>query len=1015
MTENVRDEMERLRDEIRRHNHAYFVLDRPEISDAEYDALFQRLLRLETEHPQWVFEDSPTQRVGAAPAVGFPAVEHTVPMRSLANAFDEDEVRAFDRRVLDLLDQEAVEYVAEPKLDGLSVEIVYERGRLVRGSTRGDGRIGEDVTSNLKTIRSLPLRLRAEGERIPERLEVRGEVYIDRADLGRLNQVREEAGEARFANPRNLAAGSLRQLDPGVTAQRPLKLYLYDIGIIEGMEIRSQSELLTWLPRLGLRVNPLYRVCSGIEEALAFYRDIREGRARLAYEADGVVIKVDSFALRERLGAIHRSPRWAIAAKFPAEQAETRLLDIGVQVGRTGVLTPVAVLAPVRVGGVEVTSATLHNEDEVLRKDLRIGDTVIVQRAGDVIPQVVAAKAGVRTGDERIFSMPARCPVCCSEVVRLPDEVAHRCINSSCPARIKQSIWHFVSKGGLDVDGLGIKIIEQLVERGVVARLGDLFRVDRETLIDLERMGPKSADNLLSALARAREVPLPRFLFALGIPEVGVRTAEILSETFASLATLRSATFDDLTAIPEIGPRTAEAIVRFFGSDENGSMVEDLLAGGLVVQNGSRGVSGDGPLAGRRFVFTGTLGSMTRAEAGDRVQAMGGTVGGSVSRQIDYVVVGDDPGSKADKARELGVTTLGEDEFLELILAVMAEETLLDLEYERLVVWLADRGEPAYRAQQIWQAIYRDLVARPSEMKTLPLGLRESLGESFEPWFPEVVDEQRSGDRRTRKALLCLRDGQTVEAVLMDYEDRETVCVSTQVGCAMGCAFCATGRSGFTRNLTSGEIVAQVLWAAVAARAGGARLTHVVYMGMGEPFANYEATVASLHRLNDPRGFGLGARSFTVSTVGLVPGIDRFADEPIQANLAVSLHAGDDETRGYLIPASETFPVEAILDACRRYNRENEPPCHVRGGADRRDQRFSGPCGDPQPAPSRLAVPCQRDSAHPSPGIGWRPSPRDRVAGFARFLNAAGIPTTVRHSMGGEIRAGCGQLRSRPR
>lgn len=661
----VKREIEELRERIRHHNYLYYVLDRPEISDAEYDALFRRLQELEEEHPELVTPDSPTQRVGAPPAEGFKTAVHTVPMLSLGNAFSTDELREFDRRVRKLLDADEVIYIAEPKLDGLSVELVYRNGALVQGSTRGDGVNGEDVTLNLRTIRSIPLRLRPLAGAVPTLLEVRGEVYIDKEDLASLNQKRKEEGLSPFANPRNLAAGSLRQLDPRVTGTRPLKIFCYDIGRAEGIRIETQEDLLKTLPKLGIRTNPLYRLCHGIEEAIAFYEDLREERESLPYEADGVVIKVNDFAARRIVGEVTRSPRWAIAGKFPAEQGITRVKDIIVQVGRTGVLTPVAVLEPVRVRGVEISHATLHNEDEVKRKDIRIGDTVIVERAGDVIPQVVGPLPERRTGAERPFVMPPTCPVCGSAVVRLEGEVAHRCVNISCPARIKESILHFVSKGGFDIDGFGAKLVDQLVDKGLVRRISEIFHLDRETLIGLERMGKKSAENLLTAIEESKSIPLSKFLFALGIPEVGEHTADLLAAAFPSLKDLIAAKEEDLLALPEVGPRTAEGIVDFFSNPSNKEMIAELLAAGVDLRGQVAPTSA--ALAGKRFVLTGTLSTMTRGEAGAQIKKRGGTVSSSVSARTDYVVVGENPGSKAQKARELNITTLTEDEFLSLL------------------------------------------------------------------------------------------------------------------------------------------------------------------------------------------------------------------------------------------------------------------------------------------------------------------------------------------------------------
>ncbi len=657
----------RLREAIQRHNYLYYVANAPEISDAEYDALLRRLNDLEAEHPELITPDSPTQRVGAQPSDAFSSVRHSVPMLSLSNAFSEQELRDFDRRVRGLLDIDTVRYVAEPKLDGLSVELVYRDGLFTRGSTRGDGRVGEDVTANLRTIRSIPLRLRNEEYDAPSLIEVRGEVYIEKEDLARLNRDREAEGVEPFANPRNLAAGSLRQLHPQVTAERPLKVYCYDVGRLDGLRIDSQQELLETLPRLGIRVNPLYAICEGIEDAVKFYERIEAEREDLPYEADGVVLKVDRFTDRRAAGQVSRSPRWAIAAKFPAEQQVTRLRDITVNVGRTGVLTPVAALEPVRIRGVEITSATLHNEDEIRKKDVRIGDLVVVQRAGDVIPQIVKSLPDQRTGEERPFSMPLVCPVCGSPVVRIEGEVAHRCLNASCPARLKQSLLHFVSKGALDVDGVGPKLVDQLVDRGIVTDVADLLKLDRERLIGLDHVGVKSAGNLLEAIEASKSISLARFLFALGIPGVGDHTARIVAEGFGTIDAVASADRNALAALPDVGPQTAEAIVKFFRTERNRAMIADLLSAGLSVASSSPASASSGPLDGRRFVFTGSLDAMTRDEATGRVRRLGGTVGSSVSRKTDYVVVGENPGAKAETARELDVEILSEDTFLKLL------------------------------------------------------------------------------------------------------------------------------------------------------------------------------------------------------------------------------------------------------------------------------------------------------------------------------------------------------------
>jgi len=668
MTEHsLHQEIEKLRNEIERHNHLYYVEANPEISDAEYDALFARLRDLEAAHPDLITPESPTQRVGAVPSQAFGSIEHSIPMLSLANAFDEEELLDFDRRVRSSLGVEEILYVAEPKLDGLSVELVYENGRLVSGSTRGDGRVGEDILANLKTIGSIPLRLRMHGEAVPQRLEVRGEVYIERAAFRALNHLRAQQGLDPFANPRNLAAGSLRQIDPRVTAERPLSIFCYDVGKVEGVEMASQHALLELLPRLGLRANPLYRICHGITSVLVFYHEMIARRNSLAYEVDGVVAKVDDFALRQRLGSIRRSPRWAIAGKFPAEHAITTLLDIDVSIGRTGVLTPVAVLEPVRVHGVEISNATLHNEDEILRKDLRIGDRVVIQRAGDVIPQVVRSLPELRNGTERRFMMPTTCPACSSTVYRAEGDAAHRCLNASCPARLSQSILHFVSKGALDIEGIGSKLVDQLVHRGLVRSPADLFRLDRETLIALERMGPTSADNLLQRLERAKSSPLSRLLFGLGIPGIGAHSAENLARRFPSIDALAAASEAELIAVDEIGPLTAHSILAFFRNPANAALLVDLETVGISPIAEMTVAIEEGALVGRRFVFTGTLATLTRQDASQLVKSMGGLVSSSVTQSTDFAVCGEKPGSKAERARELGIEILNEAQFLKLV------------------------------------------------------------------------------------------------------------------------------------------------------------------------------------------------------------------------------------------------------------------------------------------------------------------------------------------------------------
>jgi len=664
--EKIKQKIEELREEIRKHDYYYYVLNQPIISDAEYDRLFRELQELEEKYPQFITPDSPTQRVGAPPAEEFRPVRHAVPMLSLQNCFTEEEFLEWDRRVRRLLGGESPVYVCEPKLDGLSVELVYENGVFTVGATRGDGYVGEDVTQNLRTIKQVPLRLLSDEIPPPRLLEVRGEVYMEKEAFKRLNEERAKRGEPLFANPRNAAAGSLRQLDPNVTAQRPLKLFCYALGRVEGIAIRSQEELLITLSKLGLPVNPLWRRCETPEEAIAFYHELLERRDNLPYEADGMVVKVNDFAQREVLGEVSRAPRWAIAFKFPAEEATTRVVDIVVQVGRTGALTPVAILEPVEVSGVTVSRATLHNEDEVRRKDVRIGDWVVVRRAGEVIPEIVKSIPERRTGKEREFRMPDRCPVCGGPVVRPPGEVIHRCENLSCPARIKEAIRHFASRRAADIEGLGEKLVDQLVDKDLVRRISDLYKLRKEDLVVLERMGEKSAQNLLEQIERSKGISLARLIYALGIRYVGEHIAEVLAEHYPSLEALSRASYDELVQIPEIGPRIAQSIVDFFRNPENQRLIAELRAAGLdpkEVREEKRG----GPLAGKTFVFTGRLSAFTREEARRLVEELGGRVASSVSRKVDYVVVGEDPGSKLDRARELGIPTLTEEEFRKLV------------------------------------------------------------------------------------------------------------------------------------------------------------------------------------------------------------------------------------------------------------------------------------------------------------------------------------------------------------
>ena len=653
-------EVEQLRREINEHNVRYYVHDAPTISDADYDRLFRRLIELEERHPELRSASSPTQRVGAAPAERFGAVRHSETMLSLDNAMSVDEFREFDARVRRLLRRdEPVEYVAEPKLDGLAVEVVFLDGELAIASTRGDGVTGEDVTPNVRTIRSVPLRLAAAASRpLPRRLEVRGEVILPHRAFQQINAERAEAGEPPFANPRNAAAGSLRQLDSRITAKRPLELFFHSAGAVEGAAFDSHAEFLGALREWGLKVNPLNRVCRGADELIAYQADIAAQRDELGYEVDGVVAKVNSIALQRRLGQVSRSPRWAIAFKFKAQRGQTRVRNIVPSVGRTGILTPVAELEPVSVAGVTISNASLHNMDEVERKDVRIGDTVVIERAGDVIPYVVEVLQGTRTGEERKFAMPERCPVCGSQVIREEGAAAYRCIGMQCPAKRREVIRHFASKHALDIDGLGEKLVAQLVERGMVTDLADLFQLTVDQLAALDRMGAKSAGNLVSAIQASKRPTLARFIYGLGIPQVGEHVAELLAEHFGSLAALAAADEEALTGVREIGPETAREVRAFFQLPQNQQTLARLARAGVEPHATPRRAGG-GPLRGKTFVITGTL-SAPRETVIDRIEAAGGKVTGSISKKTQYVVAGEDAGSKLNKARQLGVAVLDE-------------------------------------------------------------------------------------------------------------------------------------------------------------------------------------------------------------------------------------------------------------------------------------------------------------------------------------------------------------------
>jgi DNA ligase (NAD+) len=653
-------EVEQLREELRRHEHLYYVLDAPEISDAEYDALMRKLQELEAQHPELVTPDSPTHRVGGKPREGFVKVQHSSPMLSLDNALNEAELRDFDRRVRDLLEGASYRYVAELKMDGLSMAAHYRDGQFAQAVTRGDGVVGEDVTENARTIRSLPLRVKGRFATF----EARGEAVMNRQAFERLNAERDERGLSRFANPRNAAAGSLRVLEPQITASRRLDYYPYFL-LREGRPaLDTHWEALEELERMGFKVNPHRKLCPNIDEVLGFCAEWEARREELPYEIDGVVLKIDSVAQQQRLGYTAKAPRWAIAYKYPARQAVTTAEGIEVQVGRTGALTPVARLKPVEVGGVTVSRATLHNEDEIERLGLEIGDDVVIERSGDVIPRVVRVYA--QGSYRRKFRMPAHCPVCGGNVVREEGEAASRCINTNCSARLKESLLHFASRGVMNIDGVGDVLVDQLVDRGIVESVADLYDLTMDKLLTLERMGKKSAGNILRNIENSKKNPLPRLLTALGIRFVGERTAVFLAEAFGSMERIAAAGLEELQQAEEVGPKVAESIFQFFREPRNRELVERLHAAGLQFEYAATRPK-RGPLKGLTFVLTGTLPRLSREEAKKLIETAGGKVSSAVSKKTNYVVAGDDPGSKFDKARELGVRILTEDQLLDLL------------------------------------------------------------------------------------------------------------------------------------------------------------------------------------------------------------------------------------------------------------------------------------------------------------------------------------------------------------
>ena len=663
--QRAKAKIDSLREEITNHNYRYYVLDDPTIPDAEYDRLLRELQVLEKRYPDLVEPDSPTQRVGAEPLSAFGQVVHAVPMLSLENAFAESEVVDFDQRIRNRLDlDEDVDYVAEPKLDGLAVSIRYESGRLTTAATRGDGVRGEDITHNVRTIASVPLRLR--GSRLPTVLDVRGEVFMPKLGFAALNERIAEEGGKPFVNPRNAAAGSLRQLDPGITAQRPLDIFFYGVGHAEGWQLPdTHAEILTALREIGLRVCPDVRVVHAVPGCLDYYTELGDRRASLAYEIDGVVYKVNRLDWQERLGFVSRAPRWAIAHKFPAEEEITIVRGVDWQVGRTGAVTPVARLEPVFVGGVTVSNATLHNFDELRRKDVRIGDSVVVRRAGDVIPEIVSVVTQRRPLETAIVDLPAHCPICGSDVVREDGEAVARCVGGLfCPAQRKEALKHFASRRAMDIDGLGSKLIEQLVDAGLVSNAADIYRLDAEQLAAMDRMGQKSAENLVAALENSKHVSLERFIYSLGIRDVGEATAKSLSGFFGDLGRIQSASVEELQEVPDVGPIVAGHIHSFFEQSHNVDVIRELFAQGVNPIPPEKLTSESQPLLGMTVVLTGTLESMSRQEAKARLEKAGAKVTSSVSTKTSIVVVGKDPGSKAEKAEKLGVRLVSEAEMI---------------------------------------------------------------------------------------------------------------------------------------------------------------------------------------------------------------------------------------------------------------------------------------------------------------------------------------------------------------
>ena len=666
MTEqqNAADRIIELKKLLNYHGHRYYVLDAPEISDAEYDALMVELKQLEDANPSLITADSPTQRVGAEPVAAFGIVVHPRPLLSLSNAFNDDDLDAWYKRTTNLVPGQQFDFVCELKIDGLAIALTYENGILVTGATRGNGYQGENITQNLKTIGSIPLSVPSSA---PGRFEVRGEAYLPKEGLKKLNEERAREGQPLFANPRNAAAGSVRQLDPRVTARRPLDIYIYALGWAEGSQLPATHwDTMQYLKSLGFKINPYMQRCRSLAEVKDYYHNWVDKRETLPYDADGVVIKINPIALQEELGYVGHDPRWAIAYKFPAVQGTTRLVNIGINVGRTGSLNPYAILEPVNIGGVTIRQATLHNEEDIHRKDLRVGDWVTVQRAGEVIPEIVGPIVSRRTGEEQVFHMPAKCPVCGAEVIKPEGEAVHRCTNTACPAQALEEIRHFTSKGAMDIDGVGEKLCQALFEKGLVKDSGDLYYLTRDKLLDMERMGEKSATRVLSSIEASKRRPLPQLIFALGIPNIGEETANILASHYSSIDALSRATREQLMAIPSIGPKVSDGILAFFRQPQNLKILRKLSEAGVVMET-KAAPAGDLPLSGLEFVITGKLEAGSRQESEARIRALGGKAASDVTKKTTYLVTGADPGSKLARAQALGIKIIDEKEFLDLL------------------------------------------------------------------------------------------------------------------------------------------------------------------------------------------------------------------------------------------------------------------------------------------------------------------------------------------------------------